>query len=46
MAREKNVWKTFMGIVRSTFTIDENGTIVKVYPKVKPESHGKEVLKQ
>lgn len=43
--QEKKMYgKTFMGIVRSTFIIDENGTIIKIYPKVKPDSHGKEVL--
>lgn len=37
--------KTSMGIVRSTFIIDENGIIIKTYPKVKPDAHGEEVLK-
>ena len=43
--QEKKLYgKTFMGIVRSTFIIDEKGMIFKVYPKVKPDTHGKEVL--
>ena len=43
--QEKKMYgKTFMGIVRSTFIIDENGILIKVYPKVKPDAHGKEVL--
>ncbi|MBZ9624164.1 thioredoxin-dependent thiol peroxidase [Clostridium sp. FP2] len=44
--QEKKMFgKTYMGIVRSTFIIDENGTIIKTYQKVKPEEHGEEVLK-
>jgi thioredoxin-dependent peroxiredoxin len=36
--------KTYMGIIRSTFIIDEKARIIKVFPKVKPEKHGEEVL--
>lgn len=44
--QEKKMYgKTYMGIVRSTYIIDENGIIIKVYPKVKPDQHGEEVLK-
>jgi peroxiredoxin Q/BCP len=32
------------GIVRSTFIIDENGMIMKVFPKVSPKEHAGEVL--
>ncbi|MGE5628760.1 MAG: thioredoxin-dependent thiol peroxidase [Solirubrobacterales bacterium] len=43
--QEKKMYgKVSMGIVRSTFIIDENGIIIKVYPKVKPDTHGREVL--
>lgn len=42
---EKKLYgKTYMGIIRSTFIIDEQGKIIKVFPKVKPEKHGEEVL--
>lgn len=41
---KKNYGKTYMGIIRSTFIIDEDGTIIKVYPKVKAEGHGQAVL--
>jgi Peroxiredoxin len=42
---EKKLYgKTYMGIIRSTFIIDENGSIIKVFPKVTPEGHGDEVL--
>ncbi len=43
--QEKKLYgKLSMGIIRSTYIIDENGMIIKVYPKVKPEGHGSEVL--
>ena len=33
-----------MGVVRSTFVIDENGMIEKVMPKVKPDTNSAEIL--
>ena len=36
--------REFMGINRSTFLVDEKGKIFKVFPKVKPAGHSKEVL--
>ena len=33
-----------MGVVRSTFIIDEKGFIEKVMPKVKPDTNAEEVL--
>jgi thioredoxin-dependent peroxiredoxin len=42
---EKNMYgKTFMGTNRVTFLIDGDGKIVKVFDKVKPDEHAKEVL--
>jgi thioredoxin-dependent peroxiredoxin len=42
---EKSMYgKTYMGIMRSTFVIDEDGTIIKAWPKVKPADHAQEVL--
>lgn len=42
---EKKMYgKTYMGIIRSTFIIDEEGKGVKVFPKVKPADHGVEIL--
>ncbi|MDR0720921.1 MAG: thioredoxin-dependent thiol peroxidase [Treponema sp.] len=43
-AEKKLYGKTYFGIVRSTFIIDETGLVVKTFPKVKPENHGKEIL--
>lgn len=36
--------KSYMGVQRSTFIYDENGILVKVYPKVKPADHPAELL--
>jgi len=42
---EKKMYgKTYEGILRSTFLIDEEGCIAKVFPKVKPAGHSQEVL--
>jgi len=41
---KKMFGKTYEGIIRSTFVIDEEGSIIKVFPKVKPADHAKEVL--
>lgn len=35
---------TFLGITRSTFIIDEQGVVEKVFPKVKVKTHDEEVL--
>ncbi|NJD63969.1 MAG: thioredoxin-dependent thiol peroxidase [Chloroflexi bacterium] len=41
----KNMYgKTYEGIIRSTFVINPDGKIAKVWPKVKPDAHGAEVL--
>lgn len=41
---KKNYGKVSFGTVRSTFVIDENGTIEKVMPKVKPDTNAAEIL--
>ncbi len=42
---EKNMYgKKSMGVQRSTFLIDKNGKIVRVWPKVKVDEHADEVL--
>jgi peroxiredoxin Q/BCP len=47
-----DVWKTkslygrsFLGIIRTTYLINPDGKIAKVYPKVKVKEHAVEVLK-
>lgn len=44
--QEKKLYgKTSIGVVRTTFIIDEQGKIIKVMPKVKPDTNAAEVLK-
>ena len=43
--KEKNMYgRTYMGIERSTFLIDSNGTLINEWRKVKVKGHVKEVL--
>ena len=42
---EKSMYgKTYMGASRSTFIIDPDGTVAKVFPKVSPKTHDEVVL--
>jgi thioredoxin-dependent peroxiredoxin len=41
---KKFMGRTYMGVLRTTFLIDEKGKIKKVFEKVKPEDHATEVL--
>lgn len=41
---KKRYGKTYEGIIRSTFVIDEDGTVIKAFPNVKPDGHATEVL--
>ncbi len=42
---EKNMFgKKYMGLIRSTFIIDAEGKIIKVFPKVKVKNHAEEIL--
>ncbi len=43
--KEKSLYgKTFMGVERTTYLIDENGRIKRIFPRVKVEGHTDEVL--
>ena len=51
VAEEYGVWgeksyagKTYMGVDRSTFVIDADGNVAKVFRKVKPDEHADQVL--
>ncbi|MGB9594301.1 MAG: thioredoxin-dependent thiol peroxidase [Anaerolineae bacterium] len=51
VAEQYGVWgekqmygRAYQGILRTTFVIDEEGKIAKVFTKVKPDGHGEEVL--
>ncbi len=46
-----DVWKekkrfgnTYMGVVRTTYVLDEEGTIIKVFPDAKPDTNPGEIL--
>jgi peroxiredoxin Q/BCP len=42
---EKSMYgKKYQGILRTTFVIDERGSILKVFERVKPKEHAAEVL--
>src|SRR5262245_1354908 len=41
---KKNYGKSYMGIIRSTFVIDEKGKLKKVMRNVKPDTHADKVL--
>lgn len=36
--------KKVMGVIRSTFVIDGNGVVAKVFPKVTPAGHASQIL--
>ncbi|MBN2737622.1 MAG: thioredoxin-dependent thiol peroxidase [Spirochaetales bacterium] len=42
---EKKMYgKSYEGILRSTFIVDEKGMVIKVFPKVSPKNHPEEIL--
>ncbi|MFK8251642.1 thioredoxin-dependent thiol peroxidase [Ancylobacter terrae] len=42
---EKSMYgKTYMGVTRTTFLIDPNGKVARIWPKVSVEGHAEEVL--
>ncbi|MCR4336409.1 MAG: thioredoxin-dependent thiol peroxidase [Candidatus Omnitrophica bacterium] len=42
---EKNMYgRKYMGVARTTFIIDSQGKIVKIFEKVKPQGHNAEIL--
>jgi peroxiredoxin Q/BCP len=44
--QEKSMYgRKYMGVVRTTFIIDESGKIAHIFPKVKVDGHIEEVLK-
>jgi len=43
-AKKKFMGKEYMGVIRSTFLVNEKGKVFKVFPKVKAAGHAKEVL--
>lgn len=43
-AKKKFMGREYMGILRTSFLIDDEGKIAKIYEDVKPEVHAEEVL--
>ena len=43
-ALKKFMGREYMGILRVTYLIDENGIIEKVYDKVKTKTHSQDIL--
>lgn len=41
---KKNYGRTYMGMIRSTYLLGEDGTILRVWPKVRVKGHAEEVL--
>ena len=41
---KKFMGREYMGVMRTTFLISEEGTILKVFEKVKPAEHSSEIL--
>lgn len=41
---KKMMGKTYMGTVRTSFLVDPDGVVKKIYEKVKPEIHAEQVL--
>ncbi len=41
---KKNYGKVSMGVVRTTYIVDENGIIEKVFLKVKPDTNADEII--
>ncbi len=42
---EKKLYgRVYMGVIRTTFVIDENGTIEKIFKKVKTKDHTNQIL--
>lgn len=44
--KKKMYGKEYMGIERTTFLIDKNGSIMKIFPKVKVEGHVEEIIQE
>jgi peroxiredoxin Q/BCP len=42
--KKKFMGREYLGILRTTFLIDPNGVIAKVYENVDPENHAKDIL--
>ena len=41
---KKYMGRSYMGVTRSTFVIDADGKVKKIFPNVKPATHADDVL--
>ena len=41
---KQNYGRTYMGMIRTTYLLDESGTILRVWPKVRVKGHAEAVL--
>ena len=41
---KQNYGRTYMGIIRSTYLLGEDGTILRIWPKVRVKGHAEDVL--
>ena len=41
---KKNYGRTYMGMIRSTYLLDSEGRILRIWPKVRVKGHAEEVL--
>ena len=41
---KKNYGRTYMGMIRSTYLLDPEGRILRIWPKVRVKGHAEEVL--
>lgn len=46
MERKEELWKVSMGVVRTTYLIDENGIIIKANDKVKAADDPEKMLQE
>jgi thioredoxin-dependent peroxiredoxin len=44
--QKTNYGRTYMGIERTTFVIDEDGRISRVFPRVRAEGHAEQILEE
>jgi peroxiredoxin Q/BCP len=42
--KKKMAGREYMGVIRSTFILDGEGTVIKAFPKVKAAGHAAEIL--
>jgi len=42
---KKNYGKTYMGVIRTTYVISEDGVIEAVFPKVDTKTHAEQIIK-